>query len=46
MNENFIKQTAKDYDMPECEVERIYKLYYPNSFYEELEAFIKNRSKT
>jgi hypothetical protein len=39
----FLLQTANDYDMSYEEVERIYKKY-PNSFYEELENYIKNRS--
>lgn len=42
--EDFIIQTANDYDMPVHEVERIIKLY-PKNYYEELENFIKQRSK-
>ena len=44
MNEDFITQTAKDYDMSFEEVERIYKLY-PDNFYEQLEIFIFNKTK-
>lgn len=45
LNEDFIKSTAKDYDMEIAEVEKIannsesYK-----EFYDELEFFIKNRT--
>ena len=44
MSDNFIKQTAIDYDMLIYDVERIYNLY-PNEFYQKLEEFISNRSK-
>lgn len=44
MTDNFIKQTAIDYDMSIYDVERIYNLY-PNEFYQKLEEFISNRSK-
>jgi hypothetical protein len=45
MNNNFIIQTAKDYDMDVSEVQRIYN-QYPDNFYEKLEEFILNRSKS
>lgn len=44
MTQGFIKQTAKDYDMPVHEVERISELY-PDNFYEKLEEFISDRAK-
>jgi hypothetical protein len=44
MTQEFIEQTAHDYDMPIHEVERIYKLF-PNEFYDKLEDYISNRSK-
>ncbi len=40
----FILQTAKDYDMSYREVEKIYKLYQKD-FYEKLEEFIEERRK-
>jgi len=43
MENSFIIQTANDYDMPIHEVERIYKAY-PNTFYQELENYIKQRA--
>jgi hypothetical protein len=42
MNSNFIKQTAKDYDLPYCIVENIYKRF-PDNFYDKLEEEINNR---
>lgn len=43
MSESFIIQTAKDYDMPVHEVERILRLY-PNEFYEKLEEWLQHRN--
>ncbi len=42
---DFVKSTAKDYDMDCYDVERIQK-NYPNRLYEELEAFIAIRKNT
>ncbi len=42
--ESFIAQTAKDYDMDFDIVGKIY-VEYPETFYLELEEYIKNRSK-
>lgn len=44
MSIEFLKQTARDYDMPLHEVQRIHKLF-PNEFYSKLEEYIDNRSK-
>jgi hypothetical protein len=44
MSKSFLQQTAKDYDMPFNEVERIANLY-PDNFYQKLEEYINNRSK-
>lgn len=44
MTQKFIEQTARDYDMPIHEVERIAKLF-PNKFYEKLEEYISDRAK-
>ena len=44
MTQVFIKQTAKDYDMPVHEVEKIDKLF-PNEFYAKLEEYISDRAK-
>jgi hypothetical protein len=44
MTQVFIEQTAKDYDMPVHEVERIAKLL-PNEFYDKLEEYISDRAK-
>jgi hypothetical protein len=44
MTEGFIHQTARDYDMPVHEVERIARLF-PDQFYEKLEEFIADRSR-
>lgn len=44
MNNGFIEQTAKDYDMNVYDVQQIYN-QYPDNFYEKLEEFILNRSK-
>lgn len=45
MNNNFIKQTARDYDMDESQVREIYDKWYEEGlFYEKLEGFIKQRS--
>ena len=44
MTQVFIKQTAKDYDMPVHEVEKIAKLF-PNEFYAKLEEYISDRAK-
>ena len=47
MNENFIKQTAKDYDMSEFQVKIIYEMWHEKGlFYEKLEEFIKQRANT
>lgn len=40
----FIEQAARDYDMTYDEVEHIHRLHL-DTFYEELEIFIKNRSE-
>ena len=46
MKNGFIEQTANDYDMTYIEVECIYKnCKHKRFFYEELEQFIKDRSK-
>lgn len=42
-NKSFLYRAAQDYDMDIYDVERIYRLY-PESFYEELERFIKDRA--
>jgi hypothetical protein len=42
--QEFIEQTAHDYDMPIHEVERIAKLF-PNDFWEKLEEHISDRAK-
>jgi hypothetical protein len=44
MTQGFIEQTARDYNMPINEVERIAKLY-PNEFYVKLEEYISDRAK-
>lgn len=44
MNDGFIEQTAKDYDMNVYDVQQIYNQSQGN-FYEKLEEFILNRSK-
>ena len=44
MNKAFIEQTAKDYDMPVHEVERIARLF-PDFFYEKLEEYIAARAR-
>jgi hypothetical protein len=44
MSPEFIEQTARDYDMPVHEVEKIARLY-PNEFYEKLENYISERAK-
>jgi len=44
MSKSFLEQTAKDYDMPLYEVERIANLY-PDNFYQKLEEYISDRSK-
>jgi hypothetical protein len=44
MTQEFIKQTAHDYDMPIHEVERIVNLF-PNEFYAKLEEYISDRAK-
>jgi hypothetical protein len=41
---NFIKTTAKDYDMEPEEVERIFNDSLYEEFYQNLEQFIKERS--
>lgn len=43
MSKSFLEQTAKDYDMPLHEVERIANLY-PDNFYQKLEEYISDRS--
>jgi hypothetical protein len=46
MNENFIRQTASDYDMSFDEVKSIYEKWFDKGlFYEKLEEFLSNRSK-
>lgn len=42
--ENFIKQTAEDYDMDYEDVKYIRK-HNPDNFYEALEQFIRNRDE-
>lgn len=37
----FIKQTAKDYDLNYETVAHMYKLYWPDNFYEKLEEIIQ-----
>jgi len=44
MTKGFIEQTARDYDMPVQEVERIAKLF-PTEFYAKLEEYISDRAK-
>jgi len=44
MIKDFLEQTAKDYDMPYHEVERVARLF-PDKFYEKLEEFIANRAR-
>jgi len=39
----FIEQTARDYDIPIHEVERIARLF-PNDFYSKLEGYISDRA--
>lgn len=47
MNDNFIIQTAHDYDMPEHLVHSIYEKWNDKGlFYEKLEEFIKQRAKS
>lgn len=46
MNNNFLNQTALDYDMDLWEVERIYKLYPRDQFYDKLEEFISERARS
>lgn len=43
MEKGFIEQTARDYDMDYEEVKRISE-QYPDSFYEKLEEYIKDRA--
>lgn len=45
INKGFIEQTAHDYDLPYHIVEKIYILYYPKQFYEELERALKEKSE-
>ena len=43
--DNFLRQTARDYDMSYNDVLRIYNKWYSDGvFYEKLEEFIKDRS--
>lgn len=44
MKDQFIKQTAKDYDMEYEDVKNI-KDKFPNELYERLEEFIKDRAE-
>lgn len=44
MQNSFIAQTAKDYDM-DYEVVAEIKKFYPDRFYEKLEEYIKERAK-
>jgi len=41
-----IEQTAKDYDLEEEIVEAIYKRFYPDNFYAELEIYVNTRKVT
>lgn len=44
MKNNFIQQTADDYDMPYSEVEHIYNRWNDKGlFYEKLEEYLKER---
>lgn len=43
MTDSFIYQTAQDYDM-DVEIVRDIVNRYPDTFYAELESYIKNRS--
>ena len=42
---NFIRQTAKDYDMEISDVRRIFDNYTSDTFYQRLELFIKERAE-
>lgn len=44
MTEQFLKQTAKDYDMPLSVVKEISNKY-PDQFYSKLEEYISDRAK-
>ena len=44
-NKAFITQTAEDYCMTYEDVERIYKKSGPETFYDNLELFIKDRAR-
>jgi hypothetical protein len=47
MNENFIKQTARDYDMSEFQVRVYYEKYFElGTFYDELEKFVQSRANS
>lgn len=47
MENGFIKQTAKDYDLPYIEVKEIYNKWNEKGlFYEKLEEKLKENSKT
>lgn len=44
--ESFIQSTANDYDIPFDIVRDLYDIYYDDGeFYNQLEAYISNRSK-
>ena len=43
---NFLKNTAKDYDMSFEAVKRIYENYPIEQFYQQLEAYIKDRANS
>ncbi len=44
MKNQFIVQTARDYNMNYEAVKYIYDNYYPYNFYEKLEEYIKERA--
>ena len=44
MTQQFIEQTAEDYNIPVHEVEKIIKMY-PYDFYSKLEEYLINRAK-
>lgn len=44
MSQEFIEQTAEDYDISVHEVEKIIKMF-PYDFYSKLEEYIINRAK-
>ena len=47
MNDNFIKQTARDYDMSEFQVRVFYDKYFESgTFYDELENYVQSRANS